>query len=192
MNIKQSIAVFVCVCGIGGMAVKSADAYQIDPVHSAFLFRIKHLNTSYTHGRINTSSGTLTLDDADASKCGIELEVKADSVDTFNEKRDQHLKGPDFFNAKQFPSITFKSKSVKKSGDADYDVSGDFTLLGVTKEITVKFARVGSGKDPWGGARTGFEGTFEIKRSDYGMKAMLDGVGDDVRITVSVEAVKKA
>ena len=174
-----------------GSSVQSADTYQIDPGHSSFIFRIKHMNTSFLYGRINTSSGTLVVDDADASKSSIELELKADSVDTVNEKRDQHLKGPDFFNSKQFPTITFKSKSVKKSGDADLEVTGDFTLLGVTKELTTKMTRTGGGKTPFGDFRVGYEGAFAFKRSDFGMKTMLDNIGDDVTITVAVEAAHK-
>ncbi len=170
--------------------VRAADTYAVDPVHSTFLFKIKHMNTSFTYGRINASSGTLVVDEADPSKSSVELELKADSVDTTNEKRDQHLKGPDFFNAKQFPTITFKSKSVKKTGE-DYEIAGDFTLLGVTKEVAAKFTHVGSGKLPTGTAIIGFEGTFTIKRSDFGMNKMLGGVGDDVVLTVSVEADKK-
>jgi len=176
---------------VGAVSLRAADTYQVDPVHSTFLFRIKHMNVSYTYGRINNGTGTVVVDEADPSKSSVELELKPENVDTNNEKRDQHLKGPDFFNSKQFATITFKSKSIKKDGDTNFDVTGDFTLLGVTKEITVKLTRTGAGKDPMGNFRTGFEGTFTIKRSDYGMTQMLQGVGDDVQITTSVEAMRK-
>ena len=181
----------LAVLSLGSATVRAADTYQVDPVHSMLLFRIKHFNVSNLYGRINNPTGTLVVDEADPSKSSVEIEVKPENVDTAIEKRDQHLKGPDFFNAKQFPTITFKSKSVKKADDANIEVAGDLTLLGVTKEITVKFARVGAGKDPMGGYRTGYEGTFSIKRSDYGMKNMLENVGDDVQLTVSVEGSRK-
>ena len=184
-----ALAVVLSLAG-SAASLKAADTYAVDPVHSSFIFRIKHINTSYLYGRINTSSGTIVFDEADPTKSSVELELKADTVDTFAEKRDQHLKGPDFFNAKQFPTITFKSKSVKKVGE-DYEVTGDFTLLGVAKEITVKLAHTGGGKSPFGDFRIGFEGTFTFKRSDFGMKAMLNAVGDDVQVTVAVEAAHK-
>ena len=187
-----ALAVVVGFSSVAG-SVRAADTYTIDAVHSSFIFRIKHINTSFLYGRINASSGTLVVDEADPTKSSIDLELKADSVDTVNEKRDQHLKGPDFFNAKQFPSITFKSKSVKKTGD-DFEVTGDFTLLGVTKELTAKLAQTGGGggaKSPFGDFRIGYEGTFTFKRSDFGMKAMLAAIGDDIQVTVSVEAAHK-
>ncbi|MCW8128842.1 MAG: YceI family protein [Planctomycetota bacterium] len=167
---------------------RAAETYELDPVHSALIFKIKHINVSYTYGRINNPTGTLVYDEADASKCSISMEVKTESVDTDNEKRDQHLKGPDFFNAKQFPTIAFKSTKVAKADDGTYDVTGNFTMLGVTKELTLKLTKTGGGKDPWGGLRVGFEGTFTIKRSDYGMKQALDAIGDDVTIIVAIEA----
>jgi polyisoprenoid-binding protein YceI len=175
---------------IGSAGARAADTYAVDPAHSTVLFKIKHLNLSYVHGRINNPSGTLVVD-ADPANSSVELELKAENIDTFNEKRDQHLRNPDFFNAKQFPTITFKSTAVKKADETHLDVSGNLTLLGVTKPVTVKFEHVGEGKDPWGGFRTGYEGTFTIKRSDYGMTQMVGPVGDDVEVTVSIEASKK-
>lgn len=191
MKVAHLFALAVVLCLAGSAAsLRAADTYAIDPVHSSFIFRIKHINTSYLYGRINTSSGTIVFDEADPTKSSVDLTLNADSIDTFAEKRDQHLKGPDFFNAKQFPTITFKSKSVKKVGE-DYEVTGDFTLLGVSKEITVKLQHTGGGKSPFGDFRIGFEGTFAFKRSDFGMKAMLNAVGDDVQVTVAVEAAHK-
>ena len=171
-------------------AANAADTFAIDPVHSTVLFKIKHMNTSYTHGRFNLPTGTI-VQDADPSKSSIEVELKSESVDTFNEKRDQHLRNPDFFNAKQFPTITFKSTSVTKADDTHIDVTGNLTLLGVTKPVTVKLEHVGEGKDPMGGYRTGYEGTFTIKRSEYGMTQMVGPVGDEVELTVGIEAIKK-
>ena len=190
MQVARIFVLTVLLSLAGATGLQAAETFNIDPAHSSFIFRIKHINTSFLYGRIDTSSGSITLDEADPTKSSVSLELKADSVDTVNEKRDQHLKGPDFFNAKQFPTITFKSKAVKKAG-ADYEITGDFTLLGVTKEITAKLTQTGGGKSPFGDFRVGFEGTFAFKRSDFGMKAMLDGIGDDVQVTVSVEAAHK-
>ena len=171
---------------------ENADAgnYKIDNSHSAVIFRIKHLGVGYCYGRFNQFDGKLTLGEGDADNA-IDITIKADSVDSNDKKRDDHLRGQDFFNVKQFPTIAFKSTEFKKSGTGKYSVKGDLTLHGVTKQITVELDHVGAAKDPWGGYRTGFEGSFEIKRADYGITYMPGGLGEDVRIIVAIEAVKQ-
>ncbi len=172
-------------------APAQADDYKIDPVHSVAIFRVKHLKVSYTYGRFNKITGTFSLDEKKPENTKIEVTVAVGSLDTNDPKRDGHLKGPDFFNVKQFPKATFKSKAVKKVGKNLYEVKGDFTLHGVTKEITVKITQTGEGKDPWGGYRAGAELTFTIKRSDFGMNYMQGPVGEDVRLIVSIEGIRK-
>jgi polyisoprenoid-binding protein YceI len=171
----------------------AAKAYQIDAVHSSVLFRAKHLGVTYFYGRFNEFSGNITMDEADVSKSKVEFEVKTASVDTANAKRDQHLRSPDFFNAKQFPVLTFKSTKVsEKAGQENIlEVTGDFELHGVKKSITVDVEITGKGKSPQGGELIGFETTFAIKRSEFGMTYGMQGVSDDIRITVSIEAGKK-
>ena len=169
----------------------AADTWSVDSSHSTAIFRIKHFGASWQYGRFNDIAGTLMIDEADATKSTLELTIKTDSVDTNNQKRDDHLKGPDFFNAAQYPTMTFKSKKIAVKQGNVWAVTGDLTMHGVTKEVTVDLERVGTGKDPWGGTRTGAETTFTLKRSDYGVSFMPDGLGDEVRIIVSVEAVKK-
>ena len=181
---------FFCALSLG-VSLQAADTYKIDAVHSSAIFRIKHFEVSYTYGRINNPEGTLVFDAADPSKCSIEVTLKAAAVDTNNEKRDAHLKTPDFLDVEKHPTLSFKSKSVKKDGDA-YVITGDFSLLGVTKELTVKAALTGTAKHEKMGERIGFECTFDIKRSDFGMNKFLPGAGDEVRIMVSLEAVKEA
>lgn len=169
----------------------AADTYELDNAHSSVVFRIKHFDVAYLYGRFNEVTGTFALDEADAAKSVVDIRVGAGSVDTHNEKRDQHLASPDFFNAKQYPAITFKSKKVtKKSGDT-WTAVGDLTLHGVTKEVAVDFVRTGEGKDPWGGYRSGAEATFVVSRSAFGIAHMADGIGDEVRLHVSLEGVKK-
>lgn len=163
--------------------------YKIDNVHSAVLFRVKHLGVSYCYGRFNEIEGKFSL--ADDANNSIEVTIKADSIDTNDKKRDEHLRNPDFFSVKQFPTITFKSKEFKKVGTNKYKVTGDLSLHGVTRTISVDLDHVGTGKDPWGGMRTGFEGSFEVKRSEYGMNYMPDGLGEDIRITVALEGIKQ-
>ena len=186
----------VCLLMLIGMAgilqlADAADTYEVDAEHSMIIFRAKHMGVSNNYGRFNEFSGTLTVDEADVANSAIELEVKAESVDTANEKRDQHLRSPDFFNAKQFPVITFKSTKVEKVDEDTLKVTGDFELHGVKKSLTVEVELTGKGKNRQGTALIGFETIFTIKRSEFGMNYGIGAVSDDVRITVSVEGVKK-
>jgi polyisoprenoid-binding protein YceI len=167
-----------------------ADSYQVDPVHSTTIFRIHHLNAGYVYGFISGPTGTFQYDASDPSTLAFTVSASMDNLNTSNTRRDEDLKGPDWFNAKQFPTIDFKSTSVKKTGDTTYDVTGDFTLHGVTKSITVSMEMTGTA-DAMGKTRTGFETTFTIHRSDYDMKYMPNGAGDDVRIIVALEGTKQ-
>lgn len=166
----------------------AAGSYNVDGTHSFVNFRCKHMNTSYAYGRFDKVSGTIAFDDAKPEASSMNIEVSTDSVSTGNGKRDGHLKSADFFDAAQFPKATFKSKSFKKSGENTFDVTGDFTLRGTTKEVTVKLEKTGQGKGQGGADLIGFETTFTINRLDYGVKFMPDNLGTDVRITVALEA----
>jgi polyisoprenoid-binding protein YceI len=179
---------------LGGLAVSApasaAEAYAADPVHSSLVYRVKHFNATYFWGRFNTITGSFTLDEANPAQCQFDFQVKADSIDTGNAKRDQHLKSPDFFNVVQFPTIAFKSQKVTKSGEA-YDVVGDLTLHGVTKPVTVKVVPTGKGKGPMGAPIAGIEATLTLKRTDFGMSNMVGPLGDDVWVTVGIEGRRK-
>ncbi len=164
----------------------AATTYNVDPVHSSLVFKIKHLNVSHVWGRIEDPKGSIVI--GDDGLPSITVEVESDEIDTANDKRDEHLEGPDFFDAKQFPKITFKSTSAKKVDDNNFEVVGDFTLKGVTKSITVNLAKVGEADTPMG-KRTGYDTSFTIKRSDYNMGGMMGPVGDEVTIFVSLEGV---
>jgi polyisoprenoid-binding protein YceI len=178
---------------IGGLAAvaPAAETYKVDPVHSAVIFRIKHLNVSYSYGRFNDPQGTFVFDDDEPASCSFDIKVRTRDVDTNNAERDKHLRGEVFFDVKQFPYITFKSTQVTKSGEDTYKVAGDMTFHGVTRPITVEVQRTGAGPDPWGTYRSGFETVFTIKRSDFGMDAMLETLGDEVRLFVSLEGVRQ-
>ena len=140
---------------------------------------------------LTAPSGQFMFDEASPSKGSINLQVDAKNVDTNVDKRDNHLRSPDFFNVADHPLISFKSTSIKKLNANTYDVSGDLTLLGKTRPISVKAKDTGSGKDPWGNFRRGFESSFTIKRSEFGMDFMLGGLSDEVNITVSVEGIRQ-
>jgi polyisoprenoid-binding protein YceI len=172
-------------------AASVADGFTVDPVHSSVTFMIPHLGISNVHGRFNDFSGKLTIDKADAGKSSFSFTIKTESVDTNNQKRDEHLRSPDFFNAKQFPGLTFQSTSVK-AADGGYEVTGDLTMHGVKKSVT--FTLKGGDKTvefPKGMQRIGFTGSLTVKRSDYDMKTALEAIGDEVQITFGVEAVKQ-
>ncbi len=170
----------------------AAGTYELDPGHSVALFRVKHFGVSYVHGRFNKVTGTMVLD-PDLGKTSVNIEVTADSVFTALKKRDDHLRSPDFLNSKQFPKITFTSESVRAAGEKKYEVSGELDLHGVKKPVKATFEHVGAAAHPMdpNAFLTGFEGTFTVKRSDFGMNYMQGGLGDEVVITVAVEAKRK-
>ena len=179
----------VASLGVGTLSI-AADAFQVDTVHSSVIFRVKHMNASYAYGRFNDVTGKFLIDEADPSKSVFDLTINAESIDTANAKRDLHLKGPDFFNAKQFPTITFKSKAVAKTATG-YNVAGDLTLHGVTKSVTFKLGVTGSGKGMKAEELSGVEATAVLKRSDFGMTYMVGPVGDEVTVTAALEGSRK-
>ena len=188
----RSLLSLVIVAALSPAAL-AADNYKIDPVHSSVHFRIGHGGIAFVYGRFNDVSGTVAYDKEDPTKSSFNIEIKADSVDTNNEKRDAHLRSPDFFDAKQFPTITFKSTKVESAGEDKLNVTGDLTLHGVTKEITVPVTKTGEADlaEMKMGYRTGWEAIVDIKRSDFGMTTMVGPVGDEVKIPVALEAVKE-
>jgi polyisoprenoid-binding protein YceI len=161
--------------------------YQVDPVHSSVVFRITHLGVSAFYGRFNKTTGSFTTNDAGTGS--VEITIDANSVDSANDKRDGHLRSPDFFSTKQFPTITFKGDLVKGEGNR-YQAKGKLTLRGVTKDLTVDLTRIGSA-NAMGGDRTGFEGSFKIKRSDYGMTWRPEALGDEVTVMLGIEGLSK-
>jgi polyisoprenoid-binding protein YceI len=166
-------------------------SYQVDPVHSNVVFRVKHGGIGYVYGQFLKFDGTVNYDQENPSKTSIEWTIDSNSVFTNHRKRDTHLKSPDFFNAKQHPEISFKSTKVTKKGDK-LRVKGKLTLNGKTRTITTDVDLVGSGKDQQGNQRQGFLTEFSIDRSDYGMDFMVGGgVSDQVDLTVSTEVVAK-
>ena len=167
-----------------------SETFAIDPVHSSAIFKIKHLDTSYFYGRFADMSGTLDFDSTDPSKCSLLIEIPAESMDSGNDKLDQHLRSPDFFDAKQFPVVGFKSTKVEAGEDGGYRVTGDFMLHGVTKSITVDVEHVGSA-DGRRGKMVGFHTTFTIDRTEYDMNYGVGGpLGSEVELTISIEAGK--
>jgi polyisoprenoid-binding protein YceI len=172
------------------LSANATDTFKVDPVHSFVLFAVQHLGIANTYGRFNDIAGTVVFDRDNPSKSSVELSVPVESLDTHNSIRERSLKSPDFFDAKQFPTITFKSTKVEGSGDT-LKVSGDITIRGVTKPVTVDFKKGGEGKGVFGEMRGGGETRFTIRRSDFGMNFEQGEIGDEVNIILSLEGVKK-
>lgn len=186
-KLTESLALFAAVVLMGAAALPAAaEEWDVDGSHFSVVFSVSHLDISDQHGRFNELTGSVTT----GENASFSFTVPADSVDTNNAKRDDHLRGPDFFNTKQFPDITFSSTSAVEN-EAGYKLTGDLTLHGVTNSITVQLNKTGEIDDPWGNHRAGFETSFTINRSDYGMSNMLEAIGDEVSLTVVFEALRK-
>jgi polyisoprenoid-binding protein YceI len=167
--------------------------YDIDNVHSTVMFRVKHLDVGMAYGRFNKVSGKITQSAGNPKDSAIEISVQADSVDSNDAKRDEHLRSPDFLSAKEFPTIGFKSTKVEKRGE-ELVVSGDLTLHGVTKPITVNVNHSARTTDPMGLDRVGFEGRFEINPKDFQINYMVENegmLGPGIQMIVSLEATRK-
>lgn len=173
----------------------AADVYNVDASHSEVSFQIRHMVTQ-VRGRFNDFKGAVNLDPANLAKSSVEFRVKAESIDTGLADRDKHLRAADFFDVEKYPEITFKSTSIKATGKDTYAVTGDFTMRGVTRKITLPVTFLGSAKDPWGNVRAGFETATTLNRKEYGMNwnAALDNggviLGDDVKIAINLEAIQ--
>lgn len=179
---------------VGSLQSVQAQAitYRVDPVHSFIIFRVKHLNTGFAYGRFNTFSGTIVVDERNPANSSIELEIDANSVDTGNSQRDDHLRNPDFFNARQFPKITFKSTRVRKINDTTVEVQGNLTMRGVTRPATARVTLTGKGRNQRGQEIIGFETTFTIRRSQFNINYGLNGgLDDEVRVTFAVEGIRQ-
>jgi polyisoprenoid-binding protein YceI len=173
-----------------------ADTYTIDKDHSEATFQVRHL-VSKVSGKFDDFNGSINLDPKNPAASSVEFKIKAASINTGVADRDQHLRTPDFFDAAKYPEITFKSTSIKPSGKRDvYNVTGNLTMRGVTKQVTLPVTFLGFIRDPWGNDKAGFSLTTTVNRKDYGInwnKALDNGgvlLGDDVDISINLEAQK--
>ena len=184
------------VCSLSLWAQSTAGTYQVDPVHSSVEFKVRHM-VSKVSGRFTDFSGTVVGDPAKPAAASVTFTIKAGSIDTKIPDRDKHLKSQDFFDVEKFPEITFKSTKITAKGGDKYEVAGTFTMHGVTKDVVLPVAFGGVAKDPWGKERAGFSLQLTLNRKDYGIswnKILDQGgtlVGDDVEISVDLEAVRQ-
>jgi polyisoprenoid-binding protein YceI len=174
----------------------AADDYAIDKLHSSIGFEIRHL-FSNVPGKFDDFTGTIQFDEANPEQSSVEVDIKTASIDTGVKMRDDDLRSPNFFDATKYPETTFKSKSVKATGNNTFDVTGDLTMHGVTKEVVLKVELIGKGAGMKPGSMvSGWDATTALKRSDYGLawNKVIEGtqvVGDDVKIELHIEADKK-
>ena len=176
---------FLLLCSF---LVFAEETFTFDPNHCGVFFRVKHFDIGYTYGYFKKINGDIKIEDQPTS---LSLSIALNSIDTNNTKRDQHLLGPDFFNAKQFPTIDFASTNITPIDDDTFMVSGNLSMHGQTRLITTEMEQIGKGVDPWGNQKVGYETSITIKRSDFGVDHMLNSVADEVHVMIGFEAIKQ-
>jgi polyisoprenoid-binding protein YceI len=176
---------------LSATAANAAD-YVVDTkgAHAFVNFKIKHLGYSWLHGRFNTFDGKFNYDAKNPNASQIMVNIDTTSLDSNHAERDKHLRGKDFLNVDKYPTATFKSTSIKFESDSG-EVTGDFTLHGVTKTITFEIEKIGEGNDPWGGYRVGFEGETSLKLADYGIDYNLGPASTYVDIGLFIEGIRQ-
>jgi len=188
----------VLLTGLLAMAVPALGAqYDIDAAHSAISFKIKHLGISNVKGTFDDFAGSFTFDAAAPAAASVEAVIQTASISTGNEKRDEHLRAADFFDAAQFPTITFKSTGLTMSTASEGVLTGTLTMHGVSKDVTLALEFNGAVTDPWGNGKVGFSATGKLDRQDFGLtygKVMEGGglmLGNDVEISLEIEGTEK-
>lgn len=176
-------------------AAGAKTAWKLDPIHSTVEFSAKHLMITTVKGRITDIEGTIYTNEKDPENSSVETTLKAASIDTRTDQRDQHLRSADFLNVEKYPEIRFRSTRIE-GGREEFKLTGDLTIRDVTKEITLNVRFEGQAKDPWGGVRVGFSATGRLDRRDFGLtwnQALETGgivVGNEIKIEIEVQAVK--
>lgn len=173
--------------------------YTIDPAHSSAQFSIRHMMISNVRGGFSSVTGTVEYDAANPTDSSVNVVIDANTIKTLDESRDAHLKSADFLDTEKYPTITFKSTKVAATGDGEASVTGDLTIHGTTKPVTLKVEGPSAeGKDPWGNIRVGASATAKIKRSEFGLtwNAVLEAggfmVGDELKLELEVQMIKAA
>jgi polyisoprenoid-binding protein YceI len=187
---RSAISTSVVSIGLWWLLISpvQSQTFNIDVDHTSLVFAVSHSGLSYTYGRFNQCSGQITVDET-AENQSFEFTILSNSIDTNNLLRDDHLRGPDFFDVKAFPKITFQSKTMAKV-DKNYTAQGILKMHGVEQEIEIKLTEIGRSMGPRGKSRIGFFSKFSIERSEFGMKALPKIVGDQIAITLSFEGVQ--
>lgn len=173
-------------------------AWQIDSAHSEILFSARHMMISTVRGRLSTFSGTVDADEQNPTAAQVEVQIDTASIDTGNEQRDTHLRSPDFLNAEQYPSLTFKSTQIERIDEHHGRLHGELTIRDVTKPVVLDVEYAGMAKSPWGVVSAGFSAETKINRKDWGLNynvALETGgwlVSDEIKVSIEVELNQQA
>ena len=189
---RPFLGILLLAAGSVPSVFAAGTTWTIDPNHTAAHFSVRHLMVSNVRGEFGNVHGTITFDDQDPSSGRVEATIDATTVNTRVEGRDNDLKGPNFFDVAKFPTITFRSTAVRAAGGNAFDVDGDLTIHGVTRPVTLRVEATPPVKDARGNERRGAEATTKVSRKDFGVSGTPAMVGDEVQITIDVEAVHKA
>ncbi|MCH9765626.1 MAG: YceI family protein [Alphaproteobacteria bacterium] len=188
---QRSVAIFLAGALLSAPAFAADYTIDNEGAHASINFRIKHLGYSWLTGRFDKFNGTFSYDEAKPEASKVSVTIDTASVNSNHGKRDKHLRGGDFLDVEMFPQATFTSKSVTPGADGKLTIVGDLTLHGETKEVSIDAEVVGSGKDPWGGYRTGFSGTTKLKLADFGIDFNLGPASTHVELDLNVEGIRK-
>lgn len=190
---NRRLVALLAVLILTGNAAAAPARYVIDTqgAHAFIQFRIKHLGYSWLYGRFDDFGGTFVYDEDDPANSSVKVEIKTASLDSNHAERDRHLRGADFLDAARFPTATFKSTSYKETGFNTAILKGELTLKGIVRPIAIAVERIGSGPDPWGGYRRGFEGRTEFALKDFGIDYNLGPASRTVEMILSVEGVRQ-
>ncbi|WP_432697401.1 YceI family protein [Marinobacterium sp. YM272] len=194
MNVKKLFGAGLLAASLSttGIAQAAPEAYAMDMAHSTVVFNINHLGFSNMFGRFDQFDGDLNFDADNIENSSVNIVIDTESVNTFHGKRNEHLASPDFFNAAEFPEMTFESTKITKTGDNTAKLEGDLTLLGVTKPVTLDLVVNNVGPHPFTKQpMAGFSATGTVKRSEFGMNYGLPAIGDEVHLQIEVEATPK-
>lgn len=179
------------VVALPAMLVQAAEEYRIDPAHSFIHFRVSHLGIAWVQGRFNRFEGEFVFDEQTPANSRVTVTIDTASVDSNHAERDRHLRSDDFLDVRRFPNATFVATGFEDQGDDRGVLTGDLTLHGVTRPVSIDVQHIGHGPDPWGGYRRGFEGRTRFALADFGITYDLGPAAREVELTLSIEGIRK-
>lgn len=196
---KTVVLPFIASLLFTSSSIAATTNWSIDPAHSSASFKVKHMMISDVRGSFRDLQGTVTIDESNLANSRIDVTIVTASIDTGIQKRDDHLRSADFFDVAKYPNLTFSSKQIRKVKNDEFEIVGDLTLHGVTKEVVLNVTGpTKEAKDPWGNMRKAAQATTKINRKDFGLtwnSALETGgvlVGEEIRIELDVQFIKQA
>lgn len=187
---KRILLTAAALAVLAGPALAAPKTYEIESPHTQIIFSVNHLGFSNSYGKFLDHDGTIVFDQENPAASSVEIAIKADSIEMNDGKWNDHMKNEDFFHVEKFPELTFKSTNIEVTGEDTAKITGDLTMVGVTKPVTLDAKLNKAGKHPMSGKdHAGFSATGTIKRSDFGMKYGLPAVSDEVKLVFEVEAI---